>query len=164
MRQMVVWLGRSRYKREREIVENLVGQGYDPLEIAAAAMKIARADEKQRPIAPVSEVAEYRTERSTRDWKPRRSGERVNSTASASSHEAGMIRLSLNMGRKDGLRPNDVVGAIAAHARIPGNRIGKIHIQDELALVDVPAELVDLVLVNPKPMHIRKQRVEMQVA
>ncbi len=164
VRQMVVWLGRSRYKREREIVENLVGQGYDPLEIAAAAMKIARADEKQRPIAPVSEVAEYRTERSTRDWKPRRSGERVNSTASASSHEAGMIRLSLNMGRKDGLRPNDVVGAIAAHARIPGNRIGKIYIQDELALVDVPAELVDLVLVNPKPMHIRKQRVEMQVA
>ncbi|MCU0489932.1 MAG: DbpA RNA binding domain-containing protein [Anaerolineales bacterium] len=75
-----------------------------------------------------------------------------------------MVRLSLNIGRKHGLRPNDVVGAIAAHARIPGSRIGKIHIQDQHSLVDVPEDLVNLVLVNPKPMHIRKQRVDMQVA
>ena len=68
------------------------------------------------------------------------------------------------MGRKHGIRPNDIVGAIAAHGRIPGSSIGEIHIQDEHALVDVPQELVDQVLVNPKPMHIRKQRVELQVA
>ena len=163
LKQMVIWLGRSRYKREREIVENLTEQGYDPIEIAAAALKIARADEKQRPIAPVHEVVETRPERRPREWKPRLDGERSRSPKDV-SHEPGMVRLSLNMGRKDGLRPNDVVGAIAAHARIPGSSIGKIRIQDTHALVDVPEEFVNQVLVNPKPMHIRKQRVELQVA
>lgn len=163
VRQMVVWLGRSRYKREREIVESLVEQGYDPVEIAAAAVKIARADEKQRPIAPVSPVIDLRPERGLRSGKPRRESAAAGPAASI-SHEPGMVRLSLNIGRKHGLRPNDVVGAIAAHARIPGSRIGKIHIQDQHSLVDVPEDLVNLVLVNPKPMHIRKQRVDMQVA
>ena len=163
LKQMVVWLQRSRYKREREIVESLVEQGYDPLEIAAAAVKIARADEKQRPIAPVSPVTDLRPDRPTRGYQAR--GERKSMPQALEiSHEPGMVRLSLNMGRKHGLRPNDVVGAIAAHARIPGSRIGKIHIQDGQSLVDVPEDLVNQVLVNPKPMHIRKQRVEMQVA
>ena len=167
LRQMTIWLGRGRFKREREIVENLVQEGYDPLEIAAAAMKIARADEKQRPIAPVSEVLETRPERFARADRPRRLSERSSERSSAArlvSHEDGMVRLSLNMGRKHGIHPNDIVGAIAAHARIPGSSIGKIHIQDEHALVDVPAELVDQVLVNPRPMHIRKQRVDLQIA
>ncbi len=163
LRQMTIWLGRGRYEHEREIVENLVQEGFDPLEIAATALKIARADEKQRPIAPVSEVAEIKPDRFVRSERPRRASER-SSDRSAVSHEAGMVRLSLNMGRKHGIRPNDIVGAIAAHGRIPGSSIGKIHIQDEHALVDVPQELVDQVLVNPKPMHIRKQRVELQVA
>jgi ATP-dependent RNA helicase DeaD len=163
VKQMVIWLGRGRYKREREIVDGLIQEGFDPLEIAAAALKVARADEKQRPIAPVSEVAEVKKDRFTRSARPPRSAERSH-TGGQSSHEAGMVRLSLNMGRKDGIRPNDIVGAIAAHARIPGSSIGKIHIQDSHALVDVPAELVDQVLVNPKPMHIRKQRVDLQLA
>src|SRR5919108_1196719 len=51
-----IWLGRERYKRELEIVEELVQAGHDPLNVAAAALKIARADEKQRPIAEIEEV------------------------------------------------------------------------------------------------------------
>jgi ATP-dependent RNA helicase DeaD len=51
-----VWLGRGRYKRELEMVQELIEAGHDPLNIAAAAIKIARADEKQRPIAEVGEV------------------------------------------------------------------------------------------------------------
>ena len=61
--QMMVWLRRGRCRREREIVAELVEQGHDPVEVAAAALKLARAEEKQRPIAAVSEV---------REWQPRR--------------------------------------------------------------------------------------------
>ena len=163
LQQMNIWLQRSRYKRERAIVESLVEQGYDPIEIAAASLKIARADEKQRPIAPVSPVEEPRHARSQRPDRSRRNPWRAPSSTDV-SHEPGMVRLSLNMGHKQGLRPNEVVGAIAAHARIPGSSIGKIHIQEQRALVDIPEELVKQVLVNPRQMHIRKQRVEIQVA
>src|SRR5512147_2264959 len=51
-----VWLGRGRYKRELEMVQELIEAGFDVTNIAAAAIKIARADEKQRPIADVQEV------------------------------------------------------------------------------------------------------------
>jgi ATP-dependent RNA helicase DeaD len=51
-----IWLGRGRFKRELEMVQQLIGEGHDPLNIAAAAVKIARADEKQRPIAEVADV------------------------------------------------------------------------------------------------------------
>src|SRR5512142_1185991 len=51
-----IWLGRGRFKRELEMVQELVAAGNDPLNVAAAALKIARADEKQRPIAEIQEV------------------------------------------------------------------------------------------------------------
>jgi len=35
--------------------------GYDPLQIAAIALKMARGDEKQRPIAPVTEIEDKRS-------------------------------------------------------------------------------------------------------
>jgi ATP-dependent RNA helicase DeaD len=162
-KQVVVWLQRSRYKREREIVEALIQEGYDPVEVAAAALKIARSDEKQRPIAPVGEVEENRTGSPARGWKTRREESRSR-LPGETSHEQGMVRLSLNMGLNHGLRPNDVVGALAAHARIPGSSIGKIHIQETNALVDIPEEFVHMMLLNPKPMHIRRQRVQLQLA
>ena len=38
------------------MVQELIEAGHDPLNIAAAAIKMARADEKQRPIAEIAEV------------------------------------------------------------------------------------------------------------
>ncbi len=51
-----IWLGRGRYNREDEMVQELIDEGHDPLNVAAAALKIARADEKQRPIVEIAEV------------------------------------------------------------------------------------------------------------
>ena len=44
--QMNIWLNRNRFKREREMVEQLVAEGHDPLNIAAAALKLARGRRK----------------------------------------------------------------------------------------------------------------------
>jgi ATP-dependent RNA helicase DeaD len=67
-----------------------------------------------------------------------------------------MVRLSLNMGRTHGIRPNDVVGTIAFHADIPGHTIGKIHIQDKFTLVDVPEKFVPQVLAKNGNYRIRQ--------
>src|SRR5687768_3866184 len=110
-----IWLGRGRYKRELEMVQTLVEEGHDPLNVAAAALKIARADEKQRPIAEVGEVKDdrKRSERAPggrgakrepfgrrngtgKEDSPRRRGN--------GSHEEGMIRLKLNKGKTHGVR------------------------------------------------------------
>ena len=164
-----VWLKRARYTRERELVGKLVEEGHDPLEIAAAALKLRRADEKQRPIAPVSEV---------QDTGPRRypqkagAGERDGkrfprggySDRETVSHEPGMVRLSLSLGRLHGIRPNDVVGTIAFHADIPGHTIGKIHIQDKYTLVDVPEKFAAQVLAKNGNYRIRQHQVNVKPA
>jgi ATP-dependent RNA helicase DeaD len=65
---------------------------------------------------------------------------------SMGSIEPGMDRLHIDLGRSDGIRPNDIVGAIANEAKIPGKRIGQIEILDHNTFVDVPSEMSDRVL------------------
>lgn len=194
-----VWMLRGRCKQERAIVEKMVADGVDPLELAAVALKIARADDKQRPVAPVNEVAEFqqqggratsrpgfrgekfresrpeRRERSfggekrgfERDFTSSRSPRRDSfkrSDFSGSSHENGMVRLTMNMGKSHGIRPGDVVGAIAYHADIPGATIGKIYIEDHRTLLDVPADLAGKVLAKAGGYSIRKQAFTVEKA
>ena len=165
-----VWLQRGRCKRERELVESLVAAGHDPIEIAAVTLKMARGEEKQRSIAPISIVADYRSERPARERNRGgqghpsfRPGGRFELPGNQ-SHESGMVRLSLNMGKKHGIRPNDIVGTIAFHADIPGSAIGKIFIQDKLSLVDVPEALAQQVLANTGNYRIRQQPVNVKLA
>jgi ATP-dependent RNA helicase DeaD len=183
--QVTVWLKRGRINRERAIVEELVAQGHEPLDVAAAALKLARGDEKQRTIAPVAEVEETKEAASkhfTRE--PRRgsyhdekrgrpSSSRSLSRASSKStprlrggndsHERGMVRLTLNVGTTHGIRPSDLVGAIAYHAAIPGNAIGKIQIENQKSFVDVPELLVPQVMKQAGKYKIRKQPVKVSL-
>ena len=170
MNLVKVWLQRGRCKRERQLVESLVAAGHDPLEIAAVTLKMARGEEKQRSIAPISIVADFRIERPSRERSrripargPYRPAERFEEPGSQ-SHENGMVRLSLNMGKKHGVRPNDIVGTIAFHADIPGSAIGKIFIQDKHSLVDVPETMAEQVLSNTGNYRIRQQTVNVRLA
>jgi len=175
-----VWLQRGRYKRERELVESLVEQGFEPLEIAAAALKLARSEEKQRPIEHVTIFNEEAPERlrasrtrqgitrnsdlprreESRNRNSRRPAERTRTTAD----EPGMTRLALSLGKQHGLRPAEVVGLIAAQGNIPGSSIGKILIQENNTLVDIPEIYVAQVLKATRQAHIRRQPLDLQVA
>ncbi len=170
LEKLNVWLNRDRYKRELELVTALVEAGQDPLKIAAAALKMARADEKQRPIDPVSEVkkAEHKPRKFDRDngRKPRhnsRRGERPDRRSKV-SHEQDMVRVSMSLGRVDGIRPSDIVGTLAYHADIPGNTIGKIFIEDNHTFVDVPESLVGKVLSKRVDYKFRRQAVTVEKA
>ncbi len=162
MARMGVWLRRGRYKNELEMVDELVAAGYNPLEVAAAALRIVRESEKQRPIEGVSEVREWherRNRRAPRQARDNRDKGRSNKRVRADWHEDGMVRLSLDKGRSHGLRPGDVVGAIAYHANIPGKLIGAIRIQDRSAFVDVPEQFVDQVLAKNGNYRLRNKEV-----
>jgi ATP-dependent RNA helicase DeaD len=78
------------------------------------------------------------------------------------SHEPGMVRLTMSAGRVHGIRPNDVVGAIAYHANIPGSTIGAIRIQEDRTLVDVPQQYVTQVLDKGDGYRIRKHVVRVE--
>lgn len=168
MEKMAVWLKRGRCARERELVNELAEQGHDLLEIAAVALKLARAEEKQRPIARISEVVAEPERRGKREkfgnGRTRSQGNGRKAAATSNSHEKGMVRLSLNAGKVDGLRVNDVVGTIAFHADIPGSTIGAIHIQEDRTLVDVPEQFAGKVLAKTGSYRVRQKRLNVEMA
>ncbi len=168
MEKMAVWLKRGRCARERELVTELVEQGHDLLEIAAVALKLARAEEKQRPIARISEVVAQPERPGRREQfgngRSRSSSKGNGRNTTTNSHEKGMVRLSLNAGKTDGLRVNDVVGTIAFHADIPGSTIGAIHIQEDRTLVDVPEQFAGKVLAKTGSYRVRQKRLNVELA
>lgn len=161
--QVKIWLQRSRYRREKELVEQLQQDGFDLVDIAAAALKVARAEEKQRPIAVVSELVDEPQMVRNREGS-KRFGRVGSGRPAEAAQEQGMVRLSLNLGKQHGIRPNDIVGAIAGDAHIPGYVIGKIFIQERRSLVDVPEEYIKQVLSPKTNVRIRQQPVELQRA
>jgi len=81
-----------------------------------------------------------------------------------SSHETGIVRLTLDVGKSHGIGPSDLVGTIAYHADIPGNAIGKIHIDNQKSFVDVPGVLVPQVMKQVGKYKIRKQVVNVSLS
>ncbi|WP_426570952.1 DEAD/DEAH box helicase [Aquihabitans sp. McL0605] len=74
-------------------------------------------------------------------------------------------RLYVGAGRGDGVRPQDLVGAIAGETHLRGNDIGAIRIFDRFALVEVPTDSVDRVIsamsattIRGKKAAVRKDR------
>jgi ATP-dependent RNA helicase DeaD len=152
--------------RERGIVSQLLASDVDLMDIAAAAIKLARANEQPLSLVeisqPVSErrlisspgkkAARYDNDRSKSSHSGRNNHERSNTEYAPQStwverpHEEGMVRLRMNLGKIHGIRPGDVVGAIASETGIPGKAIGAIEIRDRLTLVDVDEKHVKKVL------------------
>ncbi len=160
--KLLMWLRRGRFTRERPIITQLVEAGHDPLDIAAAALRVARSEDKQRPIAPVAEVVEPRPRTRTRESTPRAPRSTEHSPRRArGAQEEGMVRLTLSAGRAHGIRPNDVVGTIAFYADIPGHTIGAIRIQEDHTFVDVPQQFVAQVLARAGSYRIRRLPVDL---
>jgi ATP-dependent RNA helicase DeaD len=70
-----------------------------------------------------------------------------------------MTRLFVGGGREIGLRPADIVGAIANEAGLSGRAIGAIEIADRFALVEVPDEAADEVIRALNSASIRGRRL-----
>lgn len=143
-----------------ELVEQMVEEGpHDIAEIAAAAARVASA------ARPISEVAAPPppppppfAEREKRREPPReRPHERPR------EGDAEKTRLSIAVGKRDGIRPADVVGSIANEADVPGRDIGPIEIRDEITFVMIPTRYVDQVLQKVGHKRFRGKALNVRV-
>jgi ATP-dependent RNA helicase DeaD len=75
-----------------------------------------------------------------------------------------MTQLRISAGRIAGIRPQDLVGAIAGEAEIPGRNIGAIEIADHYSLVDVPENVVDQILTTFKTSKLKGKKVRVRRA
>lgn len=80
------------------------------------------------------------------------------------TRDANMTRLFLNLGNKDRIRPNDIVGAIAGETGVPGKSIGGIDIFDNFSFVDVPQKDAEHVIRVMKNNTIKGKTVNMEIS
>jgi ATP-dependent RNA helicase DeaD len=111
-------------ERFRVVLDTLAGE-YDVVEIALAAVKLAHEasglleeDEEEIPDA----------------------AERKPKAANARAARRNMTRLFIGAGRTNGIRPRDLVGAIAGESGVDGRSIGAIEVSDRFSIVEVPDE------------------------
>lgn len=153
-------LNSSKEPREIELVNKLVDEGFDPLMVAASALKLVKEQMKYVFIMPVGAVeVSQRAGRSARGPKQRQGESRRfehggrSKGSRSSSHEPGMVRLSFGLGKAEQIRPTMVVGAIANEAKIPGKAVGAITIQQHETFVDVSEQYVDQVINKLKKLE-----------
>ncbi len=70
-----------------------------------------------------------------------------------------MIRLFLGAGRKAGIRPGDLVGAITGEAGVTSRSVGAIEVADNFSLVEVPESLADDIIAALRATQIRGKKV-----
>ena len=73
-----------------------------------------------------------------------------------------MTRVYVGAGRKAGIRPGDLVGAIANEARIDSRSIGAIEVADRFSLVEVPESMADQIIDALRNTTIKGKRVSVR--
>lgn len=149
-------ISRSNLEIYMMLLNDLAEEGHDWSEIAAAAVSMlqhAQAESlfskrsERRPPQPAptpqpSAPHRYREPARERD----RDRERERPRDEEREVEPGYIRLIMDAGYDVGVRPKDIVGAIANEANIPGRAVGNIDIRDRFTYVEVQEEFIDRVL------------------
>ncbi len=130
------------YENHLSAVKEVMTEGkFDPTHIAAAAMHLLWLEQKGVSPYEAEEVDVF--------------SDRV---------EQGMTRLFLQIGRQDGIRPTDIVGAIANEAGVAGNIIGAIDIMERSTFVDVPESVGKRVIEALSRTKIRGKSIHVDIA
>jgi ATP-dependent RNA helicase DeaD len=142
------------------VVEELVEEGFDIAEVAAAAAALSRRD---RPLALPPMPA------TPRDFAPDDryrggGGSASGAGAGGAATGTGMVRLFFNSGSQNGVRPADIVGAIANEAGVSGKEIGAIDIHERFSLVEVPQRLHKKILERMAGASLRGRTLQIRIA
>jgi ATP-dependent RNA helicase DeaD len=143
-------------------------QNVPAVDIAAALAKLARGDQplllekpdrepkpefapreqgawEDRPARPVREPREpaFKKERVVREAEP------------------GMATFRIEVGHQHGVKPGNIVGAIANEADMPAKYMGRIEIYDDYSTIDLPDDMTQELIDHLKTVWVAGQQLNM---
>lgn len=127
-------------EKQIHIVEKMIEEDYTSVEIAAALIKITME----------------------RDGKGSKghSQEEFGDTGASS----GMVRLFINVGRKDRIKARDIVKLIADKTGLSSATIGKIDVYDKFSFVEVPENSAKDVMTSMRGVKIKGRSINLEPA
>jgi ATP-dependent RNA helicase DeaD len=161
------------------VIQELQEQNFDldlggSRERSAPSRRDGRGDSRERDFGRRGErfgnprSGERRERTDSRSGERGERSERGERTGGASrdkgKRDPNMARLFLNLGKKDRIRPNDIVGAIAGETGVSGKNIGGIDIFDNFSFVDVPMKDAEHVIKVMKTNTIKGKAVNMELS
>ena len=142
-------LAASDFDDMRTVVTALADE-FDVMDIAAAAVKMAHAaaggDESPEELAaaPSGPATPGRRERP------------------AGAAGAAVARVFLGAGKRAGIRPADLVGAITGESGVPSSALGAIRIAENFSVVEVPEALADAIIAAVGAGTLRGKKVKVR--
>jgi ATP-dependent RNA helicase DeaD len=164
----------------RQIVEQYeLETGTPALDIAAALACMAQGD---APLLVPEPVRPARAERPARPVPPARTDrpdrpassplERAKRPAAAATDKRpprsqapvrpGMVRYRLAVGHQHGVKPGNIVGAIANEAGLENQYIGRVDIRDDHSLIDLPEGMPREILRHLKTVWVVGQQLQIR--
>ena len=123
-----------------DIIEAKVNEeDYTSLDVAAAFVKMTMGDDTANETEKVEDYGD-------------------------TGAEEGMVRLFINIGKKQKTKPGDILGAIAGETGMPGKLIGTIDMFDKYTFVEVPREYAKEVVEVMKHAKIKGKSVNIEPA
>jgi ATP-dependent RNA helicase DeaD len=161
----------------RAVVASLAGG--DPTEVAAAAIKFVfrmqGGERKEYDIPTVSARPPERPSMARRHMPmgdprgrtggmmPREGQSRPFYAPGRGGRTAGMAKVYIGAGKEAGIRPGDLVGAIANEAGLNSNVIGAVEVMDRFSLVEVPEVLAREIIEALSRTRVKGQKVAVRL-
>ncbi|PPT76379.1 ATP-dependent RNA helicase [Xanthomonas arboricola pv. populi] len=150
----------------RDLLQRYESENNVPaIDIAAAMAKLLQGDAPFLLTPPVRGAREEfaprerndRGDRSDRGERPRR-----DPVAPRGEPEFGMESYRIEVGHTHGVKPANIVGAIANEAGLESRYIGRIDIQDDYSILDLPADMPRELLTHLKKVWVSGQQLNMR--
>lgn len=122
------------------IVDSLNEEGYNAIDVAAAVLKMYMDNNKKDGHEEL-------------DLRSHKNGAKQ-----------GMVRLFINMGRRDNISPRHIVGAITSQTSLPRKSVGGIDIYDKFSFVEVPDEYVNETIAGLKNHRVKGRKINAEIA
>ncbi len=133
-------INEGRLENYNQIVEELSGD-YDYFEIASAALKLLLDNE-----LPSGEIEEESFEFGETGARP------------------GMVRLFMNIGRQEEMRPPDIIKLIVEETGVQGRSVGSIRIFDKFCFVEVPKQEAEQIMYSLHRAEVKGKRLFVEPA
>jgi ATP-dependent RNA helicase DeaD len=133
----------------RVLAGKLMEKGYDAETLIAAMIKkLVKFDSS--------------AERDLNDTIPER--KKFTRTKGSSRDIGNSVRFHVNLGKKQGIRPGDILGAIAGECDIPGSDIGAIEILENYSFFNASSEHADAILGRMEGSQIKGKDVVVEIS